>query len=197
MRLPQRGIVVLAGTALTGLTGTRIVVDPVSTGIVVALKLETPGGRPQIQQPPQGRLEIQQPPQARTQQLLQLHTIHRTTRRSLTGRPSFTRRLDGPGPAFVGHRGMMNLRSSTEQRSMRPWQDVHRSHMILTGILFLIFRLHLQLDLLHFIFTISTQRSLWLTPRRSNLTMKSLGVLLAWTSKNKWMSILMLQTRRH
>ena len=91
----------------------------------------------------------------------------------------------------------MNLRSSTEQRSMRPWQDVHRSHVILAKILFLIFGLHLQLDLLHYMSSISIERSLWLTSRGTSLTMKALEVLHAWTSRNKWISILTLQTRRH
>ena len=149
MRLPQRGIVVLAGTVLTGLIGTRIVVEPVSTRIVVDLKLENPGGK----------LQIQQPLQAKPQQLLQLLTIHRTTRRRLIGRPSFSRNLDGD-PALVGRKGMMNQRSSTEQRSIRPWQDFHRSHMILPPIE-LSFSRHPHLDLLHCIFLpVSIMKSL-------------------------------------
>ena len=70
MRLPRLGIVVLPGT--------RTVEEPVSIEIVVDLKLENPCGR----------LHIQQPLQAKPQQLLQLRTIHQTTQRRLTGRPS-------------------------------------------------------------------------------------------------------------
>ena len=142
MRLPRLGIVVL--------TGTRTVEEPVSIEIVVDLKLENPSGRPQIQQPLQ----------AKPQQLLQLRTIHPTTQRCLTGRPSSSRSLNGPGPALVGRKDMMNLRSSTEQRSIRPWQDFHRSHMILPPIE-LSFNRHLHLDLLHCIFLpVSIMRSL-------------------------------------
>ncbi len=141
MRLPLLGIVVLAGT--------RTVEEPVSIEIVVDLKLENPGGK----------LQIQQPLQAKPQQLLQLRTIHQTTQRRLTGRPSFSRNLDGD-PALVGRKDMMNLRSSTEQRSIRPWQDSHKSHMNLPPI-DLSCSLHLQKDLLLCIFLpTDTMRSL-------------------------------------
>ena len=142
MRLPLLGTVVLATT--------RAVEAPASTEPVVDLKLERPGGR----------LQVQQPLQAMPRQLRKLRTTHRIAQRCLTGRQSFCTGIGGPNPALVGRKDMMNLRSSTEQRSIRPWQDLHKSQMILPPIE-LSFSRHLHMELLHCIFLpIDTMRSL-------------------------------------